>query len=219
MNISRDGNVFKMMSSFSKRSIIIKPMKKYIKYMLLVLISLTSTYQIASAYIVKNSGLSSSELIFTSIFAIIVGFILIKAGELLLRKIKNNNGGFKDIAGFIHKIGIFLIGSGGITLLINLPIYLSSSNDDKILYQNNSLDNRLNLLNNIDKTSSDIDNNCTFNGKLYRKPINAHCLENDKYNAWLCDNGYYEASGDGEAKGQQVCVNKITNEYMYYQNN
>lgn len=181
------------------------------KYIIMILISLSSTYWVASAYLVKNSWLSSSDLFYASISAIVVWFILIKTWKLLIKKSDNNNDWFKDIAWFINQIWIFLIWSWLITLLINLPI-LSSNNDNKVLYQNNTIEDRVELLKNIDKP---IDY-CIFNWKLYEKPINAHCLENDKYNAWLCDNGYYEASWDWEAKWQQVCVNKITNEYMYY---
>jgi hypothetical protein len=56
---------------------------------------------------------------------------------------------------------------------------------------NNETNNKVDYSNNNSSEKLDITplvTSCFFYGKEYNLPINAHCLPNDKYSAWKCDN-------------------------------
>jgi len=57
-------------------------------------------------------------------------------------------------------------------------------------YTNSNIDT--NYSNTIKTTTSNTSNKCLFNWVEYTKPSNAHCVPEDKYNAWKCDSWYNE---------------------------
>lgn len=131
-----------------------------------------------------------------------------------------NNEGIGEKEQTIYFIIILII---IVVLIFSLVINQTSNYSEIKNYKSNTLESdNEELLNDIDNIINDIldetkQQQCEFNWKRYDKPLDATCTNwTDKYNAWLCNEWFYEAWWDWEAKWQQVCVNKVTNMYNYY---
>jgi len=53
-------------------------------------------------------------------------------------------------------------------------------------------------------------NKCMFNGKCMSKPANGYCVENDKNNAWKCEDGYKDTGSRCVYQGYSVLKKNIT---------